>query len=397
VPRIRAWTARHSWVLDACLAGALAAVVGRAAGTTDLLGWLSIAGVFAPLAWRRRAPVVVCWTVLGCAGGSLLFDLLGAHLLLGPLFAIYAVARYRPRRFLWPPVAAVEVPLAVGWLWNGGPWWDLVALTAILAATVLLGAYLRTRRAYLAELEERARRLERERDQQSQLAVAAERARIAREMHDIVAHHLAVMVALADGAALSAVADPGRATATMTKVSATGREALSEMRRLVGLLRGGEPPPGGLPGEPGERAPQPGLDDLDRLVDQVRAAGMRVAVTREGVPGDWGPGAGLAVYRIVQEALTNTLKHAGPRATAQVRLSYAAGGVDLEITDDGGGRPAGPAPAPPAGGHGVAGMVERATSYGGDVEAGPAHGAGWRVRARLRLDGRPPAGDRAAA
>jgi signal transduction histidine kinase len=229
-------------------------------------------------------------------------------------------------------------------------------------------------------LEERARRLERERDQQAQLATAAERARIAREMHDVVAHNLAVMVALADAAALTATATPQAAGDKMAKVAATGRDALGEMRRMLGLLHDDEEPgPAGLD-------PQPGLDDIDRLVDQVRAAGLRVALTRKGMPGRWGPGAGLTVYRIVQEALTNTMKHAGPAATAQVRLRYTPTGVDLEITDDGSHRPNQPACASRANAHGLTGMIERAASYGGRLDAGPLPGAGWRVHAHLRFD-----------
>jgi signal transduction histidine kinase len=136
-------------------------------------------------------------------------------------------------------------------------------------------------------------------------------------------------------------------------------------------------------------APQPGLDDIDRLVAQVRAAGLRVALTRDGEPGRWGPGAGLTVYRIVQEALTNTLKHAGPAATAHVRLSYTPDGVDLEVTDDGSGAPA--VVSPPAG-HGLTGMIERAASYGGHVHAGPLPGRGWRVHAHLPFGGVAVAG-----
>ena len=259
---------------------------------------------------------------------------------------------------------------------------DLVALTAILAATVLLGMTVRTRRAYIAELEARARRLERNRDQQAKLAAAAERTRIAREMHDIVAHNLAVMVALADGASLTATAAPQRAADTLATVAATGRQALGEMQRLVGVLRdGGQAQEGPL-----GLTPQPGLDDLDELVEQVRAAGMRVTLVRQGAPGGRDPGAGLAVYRIVQEALTNTLKHAGPQATAQVRLRYTATGVDLEVTDDAAQQPNRPPHGPPASGHGLAGMIERATAHGGNVEAGPLPDAGWRVHARLQFN-----------
>lgn len=396
---VQAAARRHPQVVDAALAGLVAAVSAQAAaelGQVSGAGWLWFAALHVPLVWRRRVPVVVFWAIVlvglvwvGDGDGD---DVSGFSLLVVPMIALYTVARYRPRRHLWAP-AALVVPFTIGWVSNGGPWWDVVALAGLFAAAALLGVNLQTRRAYLAELEERAHRLERERDQQARLAAAAERARIAREMHDIVAHNLAVMVALSDGAAATTRAAPERAVGMMEKSSATGREALGEIRRLVGLLRDGEAEgaaasPAGAPA--GAPAPQPGLDDLDELVDQVRAAGVDVAVTQEGVPGDWGPGAGLTVYRVVQEALTNTMKHAGPRARAQVRLRYSAGGVDVEIVDDGAGQPAGQPAGTTSGraapGHGLTGMMERAASFGGRVDAGPCPGVGWRVRLHLPIE-----------
>ncbi|WP_199520819.1 sensor histidine kinase [Jiangella anatolica] len=375
---------RHPRVADAVLAGLLAVVSAQAAaelGQVSGAGWVWFAAFHLPLVWRRRAPVVVFWAIvligLLWVGDGDADNVSGFSLLVVPMIALYTVARHRSRRHLWAP-AALVVPFAIGWVSNGGPWWDVVALAGLFGAAALLGVTVQTRGAYLAEVEERAHRLERERDQQARLAVAAERARIAREMHDIVAHNLAVMVALSDGAAATTPVAPERAVGMMEKASATGREALGEIRRLVGLLRDGESDqvPAGAP------APQPGFDDIDELVGQVRSAGVDVAVTRQGVPRDWGPGAGLTVYRVVQESLTNTMKHAGPRAKAQVRLRYSAAGVDVEIVDDGAGRRAGAAPAP---GHGLTGMRERAASFGGRVEAGPCPGAGWRVHLRLPL------------
>jgi signal transduction histidine kinase len=391
--RIRAVVRRHPWWADGGLAVLLALVnaPGLAAAGVGVVDWLWFGAVHLPLVWRRRAPVLVFWTVLVLAGAALTTSppaiVQGVYPESLALVAVYTVARYRPRRHLWPAVAVLEgILVAVAWQ-QDQPWTSLALGTSALAATVLLGLTISTRRAYLAELEERARRLEREHDQQAQLAVATERARIARELHDIVAHNLAVMIALADGAAFTTMVAPERATDAMQQVSATGRQALAEMRRLLGLLRDGQPPqaPSGL-------VPQPGLDDLDELVDQIRAAGVRVELTRQGTAGAWGPGAGLAVYRIVQEALTNTLKHAGPQASAQVRLCYTAAGVELEVTDDGAGRPARAVAGTAAGGHGLAGMVERATSYGGEVQAGPRPGVGWRVWARLRFDEHAEAG-----
>jgi signal transduction histidine kinase len=391
--RIRAVVRRHPRWADGGLAVLLALVnaPALAAAGVGVVDWLWFGAVHLPLVWRRRAPVLVFWTVLVLAGAALTTSppaiVQGVYPESLALVAVYAVARYRPRRHLWPAVAVLEgILVAVAWQ-QDQPWTSLALGTSALAATVLLGLTVSTRRAYLAELEERARRLERERDQQAQLAAATERARIARELHDIVAHNLAVMIALADGAAFTTTVAPERATDAMQQVSATGRQALAEMRRLLGLLRDGQPPqaPSGL-------VPQPGLDDLDELVDQIRAAGVRVTLTRQGTAGTWGPGAGLAVYRIVQEALTNTLKHAGPQASAQVRLCYTAAAVELEVTDDGAGRPARAVAGTAAGGHGLAGMVERATSYGGEVQAGPRPGVGWRVRARLRFDEHAEAG-----
>jgi signal transduction histidine kinase len=382
VEAIRAMARRHPYRVDAGLAAALAllSVPATLERSPGVLGWVCQGLIFLPLVWRRRNPVVVFWTIFG------LIEIIDFALpqLPGTIIAvpaaIYAVARYRPRRHLWPVAIAVETALVIAWWVAGEPWGSLIPVNAILAATALLGTNIRTRQAYLAQLEERSRRLERERDQQAKLATAAERARIAREMHDVVAHNLAVIVALADAAALTATATPQAAADKMEKVAATGRDALAEMRRLLGLLHDDAgPASAGL-------APQPSLADIDRLVDQVRAAGLAVAVTREGVPGRWGPGAGLAVYRIVQEALTNTIKHAGPAATAHVRLCYTDTGVDLEVTDDGAYRPARPAGPASANAHGLTGMVERAAAYGGRIEAGPLPGAGWRVSTRLTFE-----------
>jgi signal transduction histidine kinase len=405
IERIQAAVRRHPRWADGGLAVLLAmlnvpSVAGAGVGGA---GWLGFGAAHLPLVWRRRAPVVVFWTIYGLAGLSLTPSpaiAQGAYPETLVLVAVYTLAVYGPRRWLWPALVVLEGTLLAAVLLGdprGGPWNALALGTSGLAATVLLGVTINTRRAYLAALEERARRAERERDQQAQLAAASERARIAREMHDIVAHNLAVMVALADGAAFTAPSAPERAADTMQQVSATGRQALAEMRRLLGLLREDRASPATSPApSPGESqrpdvdelSPQPGLDDLDRLIDQVRAAGVRVTLTCEGVPGRWGPGPGLAIYRIVQEALTNTLKHAGPQASAHVRLGYTPTGVELEVADDGAGRPVRAVVGAAAGGHGLAGMIERAASYGGHLEAGPGPGRGWRVRVRLHFDDR---------
>jgi len=378
VGRLRSALTRHPRLVDAGLAVTLALFTGPAVLSGAGAGaWLWFVAVHAPIVWRRRWPVGVFWVVFALAilaGAIVGVRVEGLYPESVVTVAVYTAARYGPRRHLIAIVVTIEVPALVVFLAEGPHWTALGFVTAALAATVLLGITVRTRQAYLAELEERARRLELERDQRAQIAVAAERARIARDMHDIVAHNLAVMVALADGAALTSAAAPERAVETMHTVAATGREALGEMRRALGLLR-----------EDGAgRTPQPGLEGIDALVERVRAAGVPVALTVDGVPGEWGAGAGVAVYRIVQEALTNTLKHAAPSASAHVKLRYADGGVEVEVTDDGGQRVT---ERPADRGHGLTGMAERAAAYGGGVEAGPREGApGWRVRARLRFD-----------
>jgi signal transduction histidine kinase len=352
---------------------------------TDAVGWSLFAAMHLALVWRRSWPLGTAWTICGLAYLSLVSGTDGLFVPIVAMVAICAAVQRCPRRRSVPAAAAVESHFVVSWLVDDTPWVGLVALTFALTASVLLGVAISTRQAYLLEREERIRQLEHERDRQARLAAVSERARIARELHDIVTHNLAVMVALADAAAFTATVTPRRSAEAMTEVSSTGRQALGEMRRLLGLLRDDSFRYGDL----GLR-PQPGFADIDRLVAQVRAAGLTVTLVREGEPGPWGEGAGLTVYRIVQEALTNTLKHVGPTAKAHVRLRYSVTGVELEVVDDGVGHPCRP-PAVGAG-HGLVGMAERAAAYRGHVDAGPRSGEGWLVRARLRFAESEPAG-----
>jgi len=382
--RTPALMARQPRTADAALAAGLAAVsLAVAGGETGVVGWICTVAVHIPLVWRRRAPVVVFWAVAGLAGISAYpLAVEGPYLLLAPLTALYTLARHRPRWHSLLAAGLAETFLLWGWVSGELTWAKILGLAPLPAATALLGMNLRNRRAYLDQQEEQARQREQDRDQRARLAVATERERIAREMHDIVAHNLAVMVALADGAALTAADDPRRAATVMGKVAATGRQALDEMQHLLDLLRTGT----GTGGPSSERTPQPGLADLDALVDQVRAAGPQVTVTREGAPGRWSPGAGLAVYRIVQEAFTNTLKHAGPTARIELRLRYLPYGVDLEVTDDGALQPRPHPRDRGTAGHGLVGMIERVGAYRGSVDAGPRPGAGWRVAARMTFE-----------
>jgi signal transduction histidine kinase len=251
------------------------------------------------------------------------------------------------------------------------------AVTAIVFGGVVSAiAYALQRRGKrAAELEDRAARLERERDARERAAVAEERRRIARELHDVVAHSVTLMTVQAGAARLLLAEEPKRAREPILSVEETGRQALADMRRLLGVLQTEK-------GEPA-LAPQPGLARIDPLLAQARTAGLPVELTIEGERQALPPGVDLAAYRIVQEALTNARKHAGP-ARAQVALSYKGEVLELEVTDDGRAAPGGG-----DGGHGLIGMRERVALYGGTLEAGPRPAGGYAVRARLPLERKP--------
>ncbi|MEW1578135.1 sensor histidine kinase [Streptomyces microflavus] len=267
----------------------------------------------------------------------------------------------------------------------GGSWPQQIFVTVIMTVPFVLawvmGDSLRTRRAYFNQLEERAARLEREREAQSKVAVAAERARIARELHDVVAHNVSVMVVQADGAAYVMDAAPDQARQALETISSTGRQALAEMRRLLGVLRTGDTREGG------EYVPQPDVEQIEDLVDQVRRTGLAVDFKVEGTARPLPSGVELTAYRIVQEALTNTRKHGGPDAGASVRLVYFDDGLGLLVEDDGRGaahelyEDGGADGA----GHGMIGMRERVGMVGGTLDAGPRPGGGFRISALLPL------------
>lgn len=477
--RVRAFDTRHPAVWDAGLAvllafpGLVQLTVGdwredsrdqpgadpaELASVPVAVPWLLQAGMVLALPWRRRYPFAVF-----CGVAALTFVHDAYHLALVSVVAIgvalYNVALRLPlSRLGWvAAVLAAEIGAEV----LRAPPEDLlrayVPVVAIVASIVMTGITVRTRREYVASLLDRAERLEVERDQRAQLAAAAERARIAREMHDIVAHNLSVIVGLADGGAYAARGSGRSANGTggrsaerpaqaLEAISATGREALGELRRLLGVLHERGPGPAHL-------APQPGLAELEPLLQRVREAGLPVRCTVRGDSGTLSEGRQLTVYRIVQEALTNTLKHGGAGAAAEVRLDCAAGGAEIVVTDTGapsgrggeglgrsgggqvrreaghgsgreqgavtggtagggtspygaeaapardaahpvpgGGGATGAGAAPyggeAAGGRGIAGMRERAAVYDGTLAAGPAPGGGWRVHATL-----PPPAD----
>jgi signal transduction histidine kinase len=338
------------------------------------------------IAARRLWPsaVFLLASAIAFAQWLLGFPLLGDAAL---LIALYTVAAHKSwvRALLAAGLMeAGAVMAAVRWHPAGPMPRSLLFLTATVVAALCAGLTAASGSRYLAWMDERARRLEVERDQQATIAAAAERTRIARELHDIVSHSLSVVITLADAAAVVSRTDPAHGAEAMSEVSEVGRHALSDMRAMLGVLRTDEPPTG-LGPAPG-LAPQPGLDQLGPLVERVRATGLAVDLAVAGTPFPLGAAAEMTVYRIVQEALTNTLRHAAA-GHAWITIRYRAGEVLVRVADDG------TAPAPDGHrGHGLDGMRERAALHGGDLQAGPAAGGGWLVSVTLRPSpARPPA------
>ncbi len=330
-----------------------------------------------PLVWRRRWPTLVFGLVAMIAFTQWLIggQPLGGDLAL--LVAFYTVAANESlrRTVLCAGVLELGIVLAaVRWSSGRSVLYMIVLLSGMAVAAGVLGLNVRTRRAYLDSLRDRAERLERDRDQQSVIATAAERARIATEMHDVVAHHLAVMTALADGARFALAAHPDQAATAMNAVSATGRAALSDMHALLGVLadRSGD--------ESAGTSPQPDLDALAALAAQVSDAGLPVTFTTAGAGGfPVAQGLQLVAYRIVQEALTNALKHGGPGAHAQVDVRVTGRTLSVEVVDQGGTPSIRPYGEQPAQGRGLLGMRERVAAYDGTLQIGPRPQGGWRV------------------
>ncbi|MER7210616.1 histidine kinase [Streptosporangium sp. NPDC000239] len=324
----------------------------------------------APLVWRRHAPFTVFCVVAGAALVQWFADV-QTLTDVALLVALYTVAA----RSAWRYALAAGVVLEAGVLLAAARWAapadrflnSAAFLTAVVVAVAVTGVNTRIR-------QERAVRLEHERDQRERLAVAEERGRIAREMHDIVTHNLSVMVALADAAVFAQRYSPERAEVAMRQISGTGRQALTDMRRSLGVLRADEPD--------ASRHPAPGLAELEPLAARTRAAGLSVRLSLEGDVSAVPAAAQLTVYRLVQEALTNTFKHTPSGTRAAVRVRCSGDAVTVEVVDDG---PAARVPGPPSDGHGLVGMRERAAAYGGTLEAGPRDGGGWRVATRLTL------------
>ncbi|MFD3696165.1 sensor histidine kinase [Streptomyces sp. NPDC058646] len=370
------WT-RH----DALMAIAAAAVdlVGFSQGSVSGTVPFALTGAFAvvlaalSLVARRSHPVIVLVVVLALGVVSnLAIPVPAPHFPVSLAVALYAVVRFRPSAVAAGAcIAAVPLPL-VG---QGGmllpPGWGLVA-DAVVVLLVSGSAVVMNRRQREAEGQQLLR---------AERAVAEERRRIARELHDIVAHHITTMQLMAGGARANLAHDPEVAREALVTLEDSGRMALREMRQLLDVLRAGEED------ESAPAAPQPGAGDLDRIVTESRLAGTETEFTVDGPVRPLPPSTGLTVFRIVQEALTNTRKHAG-QARARVHLTYGPGEVAVEVRDDGGGAGA-PAPrqASPRSGYGLIGMHERVALQGGTLEAAAIDGGGFRVAARLPVPG----------
>jgi signal transduction histidine kinase len=332
-----------------------------------------------PLAWRRRAPLAVVAIVAAAGAVQAVFfdhsDQPSTELWLAVLVALYSVAAHGQRRDALLGAAlvaggtlAIDVRhLAAGERTLG----EVTGEWALFAGVWLLGRYLHGWRLRAHRQQERADQLELDREERARAAVAQERTRIARELHDIVAHGISVMVVQARGGRRMLTVDPGEAREAFDAIESTGRQALVELRRLLGMLRKLDEQPA--------LAPQPSLRRLGELVQQVQEAGVPVQVAVQGDAVELPPGVDLSAYRIVQEALTNTLKHAGP-ATAQVVVRYHPADLDLEVSDDGRGAPSGDGT-----GQGLVGMRERVALYGGELHHGQRTEGGYVVRARLPL------------
>jgi signal transduction histidine kinase len=387
---IAASIGRHATATDTALAVALAActvpqLVHLARHDTGLLGEALVfsALLVVPLIWRRRFPLATFAgiTLVALAQWALNVQLTADVTLLVYLYTVASRYPIRAGILAAAVVGAGTVMAAVRWPLTRLSWVETSVLFAgPVLASFLLGVSVQHWRNSFSALTERARQLERERDQQARIAAAAERTRIAREMHDVVAHSLSVMVTLSKGAALKQAAEPERANMAMRQVAATGHQALDEMRRLLGVLRTEEPPQ--------SRQPQPGMAQIDGLFDQVRSTGLAAELTVTGAPAALPPGAELTVYRIVQEALTNALKHAVEPTRVSVAIAYRPDSVTVDVRDDGAGRRG--RPEADTAGHGLTGMRERAAVYGGEVTAGPGPTGGWHIHAHLPVTASTP-------
>lgn len=385
------WVARHGLAIDVVVAVALFLydsmyLVGQYAGfnVMSLPKFVVVevlsAVICAAYVLRRRAPLALTTVSVAASCG---YVVLGIGISPAPLVALwlmlYSLAVLRGWTYAVPAAVAVAVWIIVAaqpllakqYLRIGEV--GMLAMVAVFA--VLIGLSARARRRHVEGLRALSVHLARERDARAQVAAVEERARIAREIHDIVSHSLGTMVVMADGATQTVGTAPEQAGAAMARVRDTGREAMNEMRRMLDVLRSDDP---------ALRAPQPGLSRLDRPIDEARSSGLRVDLSIVGAPVALPSGVDLAAYRIVQESLTNARKHGGSLLSlVSVTIRYRGVGVEVQVVDDGR-EPDEVAGSDSAGaGHGLVGMRERVAAYGGTLEAGPCAAGGFEVRAVL--------------
>jgi signal transduction histidine kinase len=356
------------------LVAAIAFHVGGTGGAGFVLPLLAVMGSGTALLFRRRAPMI---SVAATAGIMLVtFSAPASFAAVATAMALYAAAVYRSARHAVLGLLGSSAILLVAAVLLPRSMVDLgqaVQAIAVLVVATLIGLNVRTRRGYVAALLDRADRLMREREHLASIAAAAERNAIAREMHDIVSHGLAVMISLAHGSVEVASTDPARAVEAMRQVAETGRVAVADMRRMLGVLHEGH---GGQ--LPGAVAPSPGVEDVPALVELFRSAGLPVVLHSAGVP-PADPGIQLVIYRVLQEGLTNALKYARAATEVTVRAQFSAQMSTISVTDDG--HPD-VVPADHVG-CGIVGMRERVGLYGGTLRAGPLTGRGWSVTARF--------------
>ena len=375
-------------LVDAVLAAlvgivSVAAALGGESHSDTALRSLDAGGIAlllaasATLVWRRRAPLLVFGANIA---------LLGTYLALGYTedytgYSVFAaVLTVASRRSLRTALAVGSACIAMVFILRephfGFELLNVVQISAIVFA-VFLGAYLRARRAYLESGEERAELEREDAELREERAVLDERGRIARELHDMVAHAMSVVSLQIGGARLTMTRDPARSDEALARAERASREALSELRRLLGVLQPGDETAAGL-------SPQPAVSDIAALLENARTAGLRIDQRVEGEPRPLGPVVELSAFRIVQESVTNALRHAGPGAEALVVLRYGPAWVEVEVTNTGSSlRPPSAAAGEPRGGRGLIGMRERAAMLGGELSAGPLPDGGFRVSAHL--------------
>ncbi|GAA2264064.1 two-component sensor histidine kinase [Streptomyces ruber] len=405
--RVRSWLGAHPSAPDAVLAaGVLACMVAGSfvdphaetgakwgARTPDTVSLALMVLAAAALVLRRRSPVAVLGVIVALSLAEFATDDVRAPIAVSAVVALYTVASATDRPTTWRVGLLTMVVLTGGAMLLGPrPWYaqenlGLFAWTGMAAA---VGDAVRSRRAFVDAIRERADRAERTREEEARRRVAEERLRIARDLHDVVAHHIALVNVQAGVAAHVMDKRPDQAKEALAHVREASRSALDELRATVGLLR-----QSGDPEAPTE--PAPGLARLDELAGTFRSAGLPVEVARADHGTELPAAVDLAAYRIVQEALTNVRKHAGPAAKAQVSIVRVGPGIEITVLDDGTGAPTGRADDGAraengnGGGHGLLGMRERVTALGGTCTAGPRYGGGFRVHATLPLDGRTAA------